>query len=64
MAQSKTAKIMAILALAAISLSIVWTWILFFMGSNSTKKQTITKEELQKMIDKSEIKVTWSWADK
>ena len=64
MAQSKTAKIMAILALAAISLSIVWTWILFFMGSSSTKKQTITKEELQQMINKSEIKVTWTWASK
>jgi len=56
MARTKISKIMAILALSWIIISIIWTWILFFMWWWNNSKQ-ITKKELQKLIDENKIEV-------
>ena len=46
---------MALLALAGIILSIVWTWILilFSWSNTSQTEQTLSQEELQELINNS-----------
>lgn len=47
MSNKKWAKIMAIIALFAIVVSILWTWILYFLETrNQNQTITITPEEL------------------
>jgi Mg2+/Co2+ transporter CorB len=59
---NKTAKLMAILALLWILISVIWTWILFFMGWTSKQEQQISKEELQKLLQDQKIEITSSGA--
>lgn len=55
-------KIIAGLALFWIILSVVWTWILVFFSSNTTTKieNTLTPEDLQKIIDSQKVQ-NWTW---
>ena len=62
----KWAKVMAILALAWIIISVIWTSLLYFLETgNQTKEnsQTLTEDELMKLIEeakKSQSKNTTS----
>lgn len=50
MSNKKWAKIMAIIALFAIVVSILWTWILYFLETrNQNQTITITPEELEEL---------------
>jgi len=57
------AQITAIIALIAIIMSVVWTWILLIYESlnPSTKKQEITQDELQNLLKKYSSWNTISW---
>ena len=69
MKKNITIKIFAFLALFWIIVSVVWTGIMMFMWGNEVvqEEQVFTQEDLQKLIDSWEIKisnsgsVTWSW---
>ena len=53
-------KIVAFLALFWICIWIIWTWVLvIFWGWNSSEQENteVKKEDLQKLIDQSKIKV-------
>lgn len=54
MSQQKWAKIMAILALAGIIISIVWTWILYIVERNNQER------ELKNMIEKYTQSNSWT----
>jgi len=58
MKKNMTVKIIAFLALFWIIISVVWTWILvFFSDNNYTETEnTLSPEDLQKIIDSQEIK--------
>lgn len=65
MKKNITVKIFAFLALFWIVISIIWTWIMIFLWGNSTnteKQDSLTQEDLQKMIDSWKIKITNSWS--
>ncbi len=49
---------MAFIALAWIIISIIWTWLLIIFSSSSTNNwsETLTQEDLQKLLENS-----WTW---
>jgi len=57
MKRNMTVKIFAFLALFWIIVSVIWTWIIFFMWSSYNKE--ITTQE-QPVFDVNNIK-TWTW---
>ena len=59
---NKTTKFFAILALFGIIISVIWTALLiFFSWDDTSKQEVITKEQLQEMVNKQNIKLTASW---
>ena len=64
---NKTSKIVATIALLAIVIWIIWTWVLFvFMSDKANKeieneKETLTKEQLNNLIEKyNSNTITWA----
>lgn len=58
MSNQKWAKIMAILALAWIIISIIWTWILFIVEKNAREKEI--EKEIKKQIEEHIKNYSWS----
>ena len=62
--KNMAAKVFAFIALFWIVLGIIWTWALFIFGNSQMpeeKVQTVSPEQLQKMIDNMQVKVnTWT----
>ena len=60
MKKNITIKIFAFLALFWIIVSVVWTWILIFMWGDEVvqEEQVFTQEDLQKLIDSWDIKIS------
>ncbi len=58
MKKNIVAKVMAFIALAWIIISIIWTWLLIIFSSSSTNNwsETLTQEDLQKLLENS-----WTW---
>jgi len=59
---NKTTKFFALLALFGIIISVVWTALLIFFWE--TKEKTITQEELQNLVDSSQVEITSTWTTK
>jgi len=63
MKKNTLTKAFALIALFWIIASIIWTWILLFFwwNNHSATENTLTPEELQRIIDSQEVKIgTWN----